>query len=1302
VLPGPAERAVPPPEGGTEPLEDAQPSSLRALRAPKDPTQQEIDDHEAAGQSPYRSWCRACVAGAGRRDRHLRQLKDEEKAVPTISADYAFMGGRGPEGKGRASDLPILITKCDADRWVTSDPVPAKGTSASLHGARCLAEAIVQSGFPKVIVKTDNEPAILELKREAVKLAREEVNVEIILEESMDYVSETNGPCEIAVKQVEEKVRTLKYGVEMMHGVKLPDDHPVLKWAVRYAGQIMSRAHRYEVDGRTAYELRKGKSYKRKLPIFGEKVSAMTLGKRRMRSEYRCFDAIFLGLVARSDMLLVGNQDGCFKVACVKRMSPGQRRDADMLLGLVGLPWRPNPQGAPGEEAPLRVCAEPVIEEEELPRAVKPVVPDVTRRQVYIRKDKELAKYGFTPGCAGCAAAQAGARPMAHSVECRQRIMDKMEQDEEGRLRLTQALVRASAPELSEPKRARIDRGPEERVATPSGSAELAGGGQPSGGAGSPAAVPAGQLGVASGSAASPAAAASNEDWNMKAARARAGDSADRELQSKKTRTDDKDEVMQLINGARALSGCLPLDRLEINDLEPALDQLFVKNLMPSQSNDSALPPGIALNTSAWNLGSKDRREQLELWRNLHDPIVIIGTSSCPAAPTGGHEQHRAHTSFLAQQYVKQIDDNRYFVHFVPAWTAAWSEGPLRKLVNHDLVCRIESGNSFAITNSPEIAKELRRRRAADVKSAARQITKGILRQCKIDQNLQLHSMDIGVHVDEEAISWDEPDEVEAQYYDDISGALLDPKLVSEARRKEIEFVHQFGVYEKVPKEQAIGKTKVSIKWVDVNKGDAGMPEYRSRLVGRELRRWDPFMSGTFAATPPTEALRFMLSNFMTRKVRAGKRKELVMTVLDVSRAHFHPPAEREVYIDLPPEDDEPGMVGRLLRTIYGTRDAAAQWEKYYSEVFAALGFVTGNFSPCLFHHPDRDLAVWVHGDDMLILGEKPEAETLEQELREHMLLKRRALLGWRPDEDKNITVLNRIIELHANYKGSGDRALTYEPDARHVEIAVKAMSLDGASAKAVGTPVIRSEEYLDDTPLHGNDITLFRSVCMRLSFLAVDWPHLLYPSKEVARKMQKPTKGAMARLKRVVRYLKGSPRCVQVYKPQDEVSELFMLTDSDYAGCLETRKSTSSCFLWRGGHLIRATSSTQGIQGLSSGESEFMALVRGCSILLGAGAMARDLGYSFALRAGTDSSTAKSVAERRGVGKIRHLHTPLLWLQTKCSKGEIKISKVSNKVNWSDLATKVHDQKWMMECLSACGFEVLAGKSKLALDAAL
>ena len=52
------------------------------------------------------------------------------------------------------------------------------------------------------------------------------------------------------------------------------------------------------------------------------------------------------------------------------------------------------------------------------------------------------------------------------------------------------------------------------------------------------------------------------------------------------------------------------------------------------------------------------------------------------------------------------------------------------------------------------------------------------------------------------------------------------------------------------------------------------------------------------------------------------------MLVLDVSRAHVHPYAVREMYVELPEEDKVPGedMVGVLLRCLYGTRDAANLW----------------------------------------------------------------------------------------------------------------------------------------------------------------------------------------------------------------------------------------------------------------------------------------------------------------------------------------------------------------------------------------
>ena len=51
---------------------------------------------------------------------------------------------------------------------------------------------------------------------------------------------------------------------------------------------------------------------------------------------------------------------------------------------------------------------------------------------------------------------------------------------------------------------------------------------------------------------------------------------------------------------------------------------------------------------------------------------------------------------------------------------------------------------------------------------------------------------------------------------------------------------------------------------------------------------------------------------------------------IDVRRAYFHAPCKRDVYIVLPEEDAENGMCGKLEMSMYGTRDAAQNWEETY------------------------------------------------------------------------------------------------------------------------------------------------------------------------------------------------------------------------------------------------------------------------------------------------------------------------------------------------------------------------------------
>ena len=75
----------------------------------------------------------------------------------------------------------------------------------------------------------------------------------------------------------------------------------------------------------------------------------------------------------------------------------------------------------------------------------------------------------------------------------------------------------------------------------------------------------------------------------------------------------------------------------------------------------------------------------------------------------------------------------------------------------------------------------------------------------------------------------------DSEFVDDISGAPLNKELATTARKDEIVFFKHRGVYTKRKRESWM--TVTSTKWIDQNKGDAEVPKYRARLVGREIAR---------------------------------------------------------------------------------------------------------------------------------------------------------------------------------------------------------------------------------------------------------------------------------------------------------------------------------------------------------------------------------------------------------------------------------------------------------------------------------
>ena len=142
----------------------------------------------------------------------------------------------------------------------------------------------------------------------------------------------------------------------------------------------------------------------------------------------------------------------------------------------------------------------------------------------------------------------------------------------------------------------------------------------------------------------------------------------------------------------------------------------------------------------------------------------------------------------------------------------------------------------------------------------------------------------------------DLPPEAEEElesYWDDANGGWLDAKLVRAARAEELAAIKSYEVYVKRPIEDCLkvtGKKPMPIRWVDTNKGDDENPEYRSRIVAKDLKtKRDPNMPAidSFAPMPVLEMLKLLLS-LAAEWRKTSRGHTLCIMVVDVRKAHWN------------------------------------------------------------------------------------------------------------------------------------------------------------------------------------------------------------------------------------------------------------------------------------------------------------------------------------------------------------------------------------------------------------------------------
>jgi len=512
----------------------------------------------------------------------------------------------------------------------------------------------------------------------------------------------------------------------------------------------------------------------------------------------------------------------------------------------------------------------------------------------------------------------------------------------------------------------------------------------------------------------------------------------------------------------------------------------------------------------------------------------------------------------------------------------------------------------------------------------------------------------------------DPQDDVEKMigYVDSRTGEKLCDTLVRKARDDELRMFNEMKVKRYASQEEfwndpfakLIGTT-----WVDTNKGTKELPDVRSRLCAQEFAKDDP-RDDLFAATPPLLGVKLILSLGASCRFRRFTKR---LMVLDVKRAFLYGDAVRSIYTKLPPEDPrhgEPGVLWKLLKAMYGTRDAPAIWQKEVRKLMLALGFRGCKSNPCIYIHDERDLTVDVHVDDFLCLGERADLDWLHQSISEKFQVKK-AILGPGEDEQKKITFLGRSI----CWTGRG---LEYEADPKHVQVLLE--EWDMKACRGVASPGVKeSEKEEEKVVLPDSGAKAFRRAAARLNYLAQDRADIAYATKELARSMAAPRQVDVVHLKRTLRYLKNNPRAVIIYAWQNQPQSLSSFVDSDWAGCERTRKSTSGGVLMHGTHCLAHWARTQANVALSSGEAELNAALKGGVELIGAEVLLHELGRPINLQIFGDSAACKGMLSREGAGRLKHIQVKQLWLQEHMNNGHIKMIQVPRAVNSADAFTK-------------------------------
>ena len=280
-------------------------------------------------------------------------------------------------------------------------------------------------------------------------------------------------------------------------------------------------------------------------------------------------------------------------------------------------------------------------------------------------------------------------------------------------------------------------------------------------------------------------------------------------------------------------------------------------------------------------------------------------------------------------------------------------------------------------------------------------------------------------------------------------------------------------------------------------------------------------------------------------------------------------------------KQERPGMICRLLKSLYGLRQAGEIWGSLFCNTLLSWGYRISNIDKRMFFLVEGPhfVILLVVVDDMKFVSNSPSLmSTLKQKLSATFDVK---LFGQ----------LRTFIGWEIQYLPGGIKVT----QSRYAKDLLSRCGME--SCNAVWSPLPTNADL---TSANENDMLLtpvahseYRSVIGALIHLAVcTRPDLSFAVCALARHVHQPTERHRALMKRILRYVAGTTDYDLQYNRRPVTTEsLKAHVDVDWGGCVETRHSTSGYIITINGGPISWKSQKQTVIALSSAESEYIAM---------------------------------------------------------------------------------------------------------------